>query len=448
VKARISFLLSLIFLLSSCRPVELTPTHASTIASPQQATATSPTLPATSTAVPTRFIPTFTSPSTPQPTITPAITDEPALNCPGDGTPKSPPIGFGIPGTIVYQKSHLKGLYAMGGKPLHRALFPVQQSQYYFVFGFSPDGNWLAYTTPEYNNDGSWEIQHPAIVLLSAGGQKIEQFSDVHAFEAKLKPGDLIRRLSPSSYWINNELINVFIEYKNIDLKSTHIYVFSNIFNPFAGVWQNDVNNQFTNLDFTQELSVSPDVTRGLYITNLSALTLLDLDNNTAIWNYWNFPSPFGTVIRWAPDSSTAAAVNIMAPPSSTRHLLIIDRNGGMRDIFDKLSEASKDLMILHIKWSPNSRHLGLIGFDDQNDVLLIYDAFENRYIYNCPIIGYKFHPSDLFWSPDGDWIAYEGWPEGPLEVINLQTGEVFKLENQGIAVGWSSQFPVDWEEK
>src|SRR5690242_8062604 len=93
--------------------------------------------------------------------------------CANSGTPIPLPANFGIPGTIVYQKD-FHGLYTVGGNPLTFSKLPVDEEQKYSTFGFSPDGNWFAFSPIEYSSTNDIIFDGAKIVLFSANGERKE----------------------------------------------------------------------------------------------------------------------------------------------------------------------------------------------------------------------------------------------------------------------------------
>src|SRR5215211_4373360 len=107
------------------------------------------------------------------PTSTDADTSLTIPICPKSGIQISPSDNFGIPGTIVYKKG-LQGLYTVGGNPLIYSKLPVSEEQENFAFGFSPNGEWFAFSPIEYSPANEIVFESPKIVLLSANDERIE----------------------------------------------------------------------------------------------------------------------------------------------------------------------------------------------------------------------------------------------------------------------------------
>ena len=335
--------------------------------------------------------------------------------------------------------------------PLTQSQLPMGLEQEFVVYDFSPDGKWLAYSPLHSSEDPSLRLfETPMMILLSYTGERIEHPIDVSVFEDELRECCLdsyFDRLSDDSHWINNELL--YMELFALPVEgSTGGAVMPEIFDPFAGVWLTDWLDALSDRPgvgtFRDDIGISPDLSRVLYpfISGEgwgNGIILRDLTTKNELWFDPMFAYDYGILIRWSPDSSVVAVANRL-----TSRLLLISRDGDVREEIANSSFLGSGFNVEYLAWSPDGRYLALIDdYEIVNDVY-IYDTVNDQYIYRCPLTELSDYFIRLIWSPDGAWIALTAL-DSPLQVLNVQTGEVIQLLDDAIAVGWSDKFPTVW---
>ena len=476
----IKFLASLLFLLGTLLSCAAPTTGPTSGAAPTGGLATSMiNLVTSATIMP---IPTITATSTLRPTSTfspdstesfdsgsePTTLGEAIRVCPGEGVPISPPAGFGFSGTIVYQHYYHQGLYTIGGQPLVQSHVLISETQEYDIYGFSPDGSWLAYAPVSRRNapqgtrtmTTTLVLETPSIILLSASGEKIENAFNFEGLNYQDNTGQWlqiynIRSIAsyPNSYWLNEHLIYAILAFDDPTDRYTHGYAVPILFDPFQDTW---LDEALKGLDRFNDgrIGISPDMRRVLYeaksldavsgMSIESGITLRDLDKDEDIWSDPKFPS--SVTIRWAPDSSMVAVGNTLF--SGDDQLLLLSRDGDSKVIADA-TFPGYGFALVDLSWSPDSRYLALVTHrhDPEEDVeIYLYDTLTERYIYFCPLVTYKKAPSAVFWSPDSSYIALSSSASKmPLQLFDVNTGKIFKIAEDAIAVGWSDKFPVEW---
>ncbi len=366
--------------------------------------------------------------------------------CSGRGIPKQPQVDFGLPGTIIYQGEEIfhgmyvggPGMKTVGGSPLTYSQLPVNQTQRYDVFGFSPNGNWLAFSPVSYDFEGNVIYGNPKIVLLSASGEKVENVLDTSSIQSTIPEGYLLGDFD-FGYWINNDLlygyfnIRVWPEFLLSSYEGR-----SSVIDTFSGVLIPDVITKLDNTNSNQSMGFSPDMSRVLYQSS-DGFTLFDLIYNHTIWSA-KVQIPYGVQIDWSPDSSYVAYA-VLGDSINRGLVSILSREGEMETI---LSDSFSGYQVGSIKWSPDSRNLALtLKSEAGEQSAFIYNLQYSQNIYQCPILGENFI-GDVFWSPDAEYIAY-GYFGKSMVVLNLQTGDVFELGKIGVPVGWSDKFPTVW---
>lgn len=380
---------------------------------------------------------------TPVYTEVPLITEEMIPQCPLKGIPNNSDEDHHINDTLIYQKGFNQGLYSISGISLTSSSLPVSEKGQYLTFGFSPDGKWLAYSPIiDKSSNGNIGI-NPTIELLSDTKEKLTQNIDIFIFENELQVGHRVIGISGFSHWINNQFIYISLYSQNPDPNTTgKINNLPKVLDPFNGSWHNEFFEQLPNRYNTEAVGLSPDMTRALYVAR-SGIVLWDLIRGVVIWSDSTIITLNGALIRWSPDSSMAAYMNLFTPQELGQVLIISHDGMRIQKIKDPIS-VLPDVHILSINWSPNSRYLGLIGRNGVNTNVLIYDSKTSQFIYRCPININEDLIPQLIWSPDSLNVASSIY-NSPLTILNIQTGEMVELVQDARAVGWSDRFPSLW---
>jgi len=125
------------------------------------------------------------------------------------------------------------------------------------------------------------------------------------------------------------------------------------------------------------------------------------------------------------------------------RRVWLIERDGDVTDLLEG-SGSVGEVLVGGFSWSPDSRYL-VFADEVADGNLYLYDVQTRQYVYQCPLPGVSNGALEFVWSPDQQWIAYSDLPDGSLQLLNVQTGEVIRLLDGAYPVGWSEIFPVDW---
>jgi WD40 repeat protein len=410
------------------------------------------------------IVPTITRSPTPQVTTKPSstFTAEPITTptielgslsipiCVGKGQVISPPPNFGITGTIVYQKELIHGLYTIGGTPLTQGQL-ADQLEEINVYGFSPDGMWLAYAPEEADSSTGIIFHTPKMILLSAAGERIEQVINIEGLEKELQERCVgcqgFEFFDSAGEWINNNLMYVHLGARSNE-EGGPFSSLPKVFDPFTGDWQDQWFDNFpgvytimpTRLDI-HHIKLSPDLSRVLYPTDKGGIILRDVAQGIELWSDKSFTKREGEKIEWSPDSKMVAVVNKFLP--NEHRLLLITSDGEVTELVNAEYPQS-GLHVTGLAWSPDSRYLAYTAdLDDAN--LYLYDTQTKSYVYQCPLPGIIGGYLSLVWSPDNQWIAYSYKATGAMRLLNVQSGEVIELLDDAIPVGWSDKFPTEW---
>jgi WD40 repeat protein len=366
--------------------------------------------------------------------------------CPKNGIEISPPDNFGIPGTIIYQKD-FQGLYTIGSSPLAHSTLPVDEEQRILAFGFSPDGQWFAFSPLESSPNGEPIFETAKIILLSADGERIEHTLPIEDFSDELQVAHVLQGFSGYSHWINNKTIYAALYSMNPDPNTTrHINDLPKVIDPFMGIWRKDLLKDLPEWSNSYAKGISPDLTRMLYLSG-DGLFLKDLEKGIDIWHDQDLFAPFGALMFWSPDSETVAYANLFDSPED-RTVVLISRDGAVKEIMGPNALLS-ELLVLNLRWSPDGHYLALLAWKGEGEELsvYIYDYETGKYLSECPIAKYTSRGPDIIWSPDNQFIAYSS-VEYPLIIMNVQSGEIIQLAEKANALGWSDRFPIIWSQR
>jgi hypothetical protein len=470
----------LLLLFSACLPVEpamVAPTTPSEQAGRTPALLFSP-LPS-----PTREKPTQTPTPAPKPTLTPTLTptasitpylppdqpDESIPICQSNGVPIPPPKGFGIDGVVVYQDADRKGLYSVGGTPLTYSTLPVSENQEYELFGFSPGGEWFAFSPTVYTEDKTIEL--PKIDLISSRGIVLENTYDIKVLKkTRNKQGceDPIVVYASHPGWLNDHIIPIIVRGTRFNFCMTEAFL-----NPFLGKLEEDLITKLPGFRSTTVAGYSPDMSRVVYDVwrkkeRGGSQTEIVLWDVTAKKEIVRHPSEYDLgegSIYWSPDSTMVAYHIILGSRDSGTFLL--SRDGKQFNKIRNISVTDPKTRKIYIDgfvWSPNSRYLAIRvqmveekseyhGEKYLYDFVYIYDTLTDEYIFRCPIPDYTTYPAYtsysywIYWLPDNQQIILsQQFPVGdPVFLYDLASGQVIELVKNGVASGWSDKFPVQW---
>jgi len=379
------------------------------------------------------------------PIVTNSYTVDDIPLCPKGGSEIESANNFSILGTIVYQKD-FHGLYTVGGNPLIYSTLPVDEMQRILVFGFSPDGQWLAFSPLEFSASGDLIAETPKVVLLSANGERIGYTLSVEGFSSELQVAHVIQGFSGYSHWINNKTIYAALYTMNPDPHtSRHINDLPKVIDPFEGVWREDLLENLPEMTNSYAKGISPDLTRILYLSG-EGLFLKDMEKGIDIWHDKDLFAVYGALMFWSPDSKTVAYANLFDSIES-RTVVLISRDGLVNTIMGSGLPLS-GLLVEDIKWSPDGHLLAVLVWEGENkgDWVYIYDHASEKFISRCPIANSTDMHANLIWSPDDKYLAYSAF-EYPLIIMDVQSGEIIKLAENANAVGWSDKFPAIWSQ-
>jgi WD40 repeat protein len=304
------------------------------------------------------------------------------------------------------------------------------------VFGFSPNGRQFSYSPippAAFNKDFVLDTFDVFTLFGERSGRR--DIMDVTQFSSELPPNTHFEAIwSEKSYWINDELIYTPIVFKTSEM--IYAGVLPAIIE-IGGLWQDELIEALPG-EKISVIGFSPDLTRAMYFSPPQHLILWDREKTTVLWEDARFPTTDSTLnIRWSPDSSMVV-ISRYSVSEEDQYILLMTREGKPKTLIAR-SDFPNDLKPFTIQWSPNNQYLAMVGF---NQVVYIYDAFADRYLFRCPLSSNVYN---LVWSPDSKYIAFGGdssrFDLAPLGIVDIQTGNVTNILPYGIPVGWSGNF-------
>jgi dipeptidyl aminopeptidase/acylaminoacyl peptidase len=429
-----------------------TPTQLRTI-EPNVNLITSPSTTVQSTPTPISTF--FDKTTTPTHLLTPknpaTQVDEDIPSCKNSGMPTDPPDGFGIDGVIVYRKQGQGGIRLIGGRPLTYASLPVSGQSDYKLLGFSPDGKWFAFSKINYLS-GEQRLNPLNIELISADGQRLKQSVDLNELTKRIQPWDYAARwLDFPPGWTNDHLINLMIQYASSE---RGVYLFTTLhapLNPFDGKWHFEIIDELPNYDgLWGGPGISDDLTRVLYSSKpdpngVRWTVLWDMSSHQELFRYrWGFSE--SRMARWSPDNAW-----VIYQENEEQRIFIVSRNGNLLQEIAAARPALNEgeVRLFDYYWSPSSRYIAFSGekpklnSGGKEQSLYIYDLSQNRYVFRCAVSTGGFY--GVYWSPDSRQVVltYLYEPDYPLILIDIQSGDVFKLAGNSLIGGWSNQFSI-----
>ena len=373
----------------------------------------------------------------------------PIPQCSGNGQLETPGKDFGIPGTLFYQQTNdpgsLSGIYAVGGTPLKQEALSIGVDSGTHVFGVSPDGRWLAYSPVVKSQNTQTGLGNQSVSLIGRDGKRITHILDLTWLNSINEPGYQLEKFV-WGYWINDHLIFTLVNSKipGDELGVGRFYLA--ILDPFDGAWQIEVFDHLPVQTGNWGAAISPDLTHVLF--DADGIRLIEIFDNSVrqLWQdeYSEFPSI--SAARWSPDGAWVVFANsrIMSPDPA--HLFLISADG---KTINEIQNPEVGSFFKNFYWSPNGRYFAYVSeIYSENapdkDNLLVFDVEQGKFVLECPILQVDLPLAELTWSPSSDSIAISQIG-GTIRVLDISTGSMVNLNIDGVIVGWSDKFLVNY---
>jgi hypothetical protein len=162
------------------------------------------------------------------------------------------------------------------------------------------------------------------------------------------------------------------------------------------------------NPDENSGFSVSPDLTRILYVNKRHQLVLYDLIQNQAVWTYSDYDglspyvySPGLADATWSEDGKLLATTISNNANQNQPGILILDQNGKILHLIDF------EIGQLGLSWSNNEKFLSFWGNPGSRSVIRVMDV-ENGVVKDVCMLGENIEPwGRIIWSPDRQFLTY-----------------------------------------
>jgi WD40 repeat protein len=367
------------------------------------------------------------------PTVTPVVREisqnfEEIPLCASKGQPVSLPANTSLPGTIVFQRGSYQGVFTYDGKTQKVTQIDPDPNQEYFVFGYSPNGEWLAYSPSFSDENQEQEPKIARIKLISTSGKTVETSLDLSVFDnevEKIDPNYRLVDFTLGSHWVNDQLINGTLYSAKPGI--SHIYIYPKVFDPFSGSWESSLMDSLYERYPSYPFDFSPDLRYSFYQAG-TGLRLTNLQDSSEVWK--NKDGLIRDVkIRWVPNGDYAIA-GMTEGPKLQRIILVSEKGEETR--VSLISE--NEIYFEDFAASDDGRYIAVTtSFSD--DEFLVYDVSQQKFMLRCPYVG----PASItipVWSPDSHYIAYQS-KNSPAQVLDIQTGVVYEMKKNFIIVDW-----------
>jgi hypothetical protein len=383
---------------------------------------------------------------TTHPVVSPISSVTPPIQTCGENVyPALPPDSFGLDGTIITQRKEGREgeIWLISGRPLTYSPVSLPEgTKVVNVFGFSSDGQWLAYALTRTSQGEIKDSMN--LIVRSANGEFFEHTLDVRSTSPVLEGLEYPAPVNWVGSWIDSRLIEVQIYYRIVPEMPKWDRI-STVMDPFRGVWQNDIFESLPGLAYDvyewHFTGISPDQTRVLYNANItpvdSRITLWDTVSQKQLWQHPGFVGTEFAGIQWSPDSSKA--VYFVGGREEGHHgVYLVSRDGGEIQEIAGVDYLKPEAFPNVVRWSPDGRMLALTQIEsEQLQTTYIYDVESRQYIYQCAFHGnFADYYVAVEWSPDSRSIAISS--DNDVYILDLRSGIVTALAGAGRVYGWS----------
>jgi hypothetical protein len=222
------------------------------------------------------------------------------------------------------------------------------------------------------------------------------------------------------------------------------------ILNPFTGEWRtlepNFPSGQNNDIPLVY---VDPSLSKAIYISG-NSYVLWDVETGRDIWrkrgvNFTMLPR------GWSPDGTKFAFVSTNKGTGTlSSEIYSVDRDGQETQLTD-LSGAfplAKEIYILGMEWSPNSKYIAfsfLVKDDKESNFLnspsLALVDIENKKTINL-CIPVSQYAGEIVWSPFSDQVAVTSTTsfdttEMNVVIVDIKHSVAYNLYNNATTLGW-----------
>jgi hypothetical protein len=344
------------------------------------------------------------------------------MTCVNGASPKLISQDLHFPGTLlIYDPTQSKIIGYDGESQVFTTLMDLTGFEDYHITSLSPEGNMLLVSQGKSSDPHTMELY----ILFNTGQLEYKQFSLLTPYEQKLR----------YYQWVNNSAL-----WGRINLDESAIY---GVFEPLVPQWQ---PLDFGSLDFQKNtgISLSPDLSRVLYINSQWNLVLSDL---TGIQPLWEFPeyeaitpvysSPTLYSAIWAFDGSLLAIpISHSKDQEIEFEIVVLDKSGNITSAA-RLDDRPDGLI-----FSNNQEYLAFYEerkAADHSPVIRLMEVASGKITDLCtlgpgtdPVM--KVQTKTILWSSDDSYIAYNYGDAPPAKNQNNRNGIIIqRLDHEEI---------------
>lgn len=362
------------------------------------------------------------------------------INCQNGTNPTQIKRDFTFPGDLLFKKKDTSEIVAFNGQTHELVSVYKPQSDRFYDMSLSPDGRKLIifYQKP---SDGTALF---IIILSNRGAVETKNIAFPHSKEIQ---GTASAWLSGG--WVNNNYLRGVL-YDKENFSEDHLRE-QWLLNLEQLEWKSisSINNTL-DPEENSGFSISPDLTRVLYVDQQHQLVLYDLITNKAVWIYSDYDglrpyihSPILADATWSDDGKLLATTISNNANQNQPGILILDQNGKILHLIDF------EIGQLGLSWSNNRKFLSFWGNPGSRSVIRVMDV-ENGVVKDLCMLGENIEPwGQIIWSPDQQFLAYtvqdrnakreeliiQKWNDPQLQLIHLYD------ESQNYEfLGWSKE--------
>lgn len=320
------------------------------------------------------------------------------VTCQNGANPTPISQGFTFSGDLLFKKKDTSEIVALSGKTHELTSIYKPQSNRFYDVSLSKDGKTLVIFYQELSDRKTLFI-----IILSNRGT-VETKNIALPISEQIQ-GNANAWLSGG--WVNNNYIQgvLFDRDHNEDnfLREPWLLNLEQL------EWKSisSINNTLEPEE-NSGFSISPDLTRVLYVNRQHQLVLHDLIKNKALWTYSDYDglspylhSPFLADTTWSEDGKLLATTISNNANQNQPSILLLDQNGEIFHLTDF------EIGQFGLSWSNNKKFLSFWENLSSRSVIRVMDV-ENGVVRDLCMLGENIEPwGRIIWSPDQQFLAY-----------------------------------------
>ena len=352
-----------------------------------------------------------------------------------------------LPGSLLFTTRQRTEIFALDGET-HEIISlatPISPEQTFRTAVLTPDGNSLVISQIHSQVEKELMVQ----LVSSDGSTKVQTAS----FEERFVETKSNFSWNPT-LWINESLLQGYISSGNYEEPGINI-----LFDPFQGKWIN-LTQIFDIPDAAQEsgFSISPDLSRVLYVDDQFHLVLYDQSAKHTLWEYTEYdginPDLQSVSLReaaWSQDG-TMLATPISIKSSLIPGIMILNKDGKVVNLLPTgvrsfgLSWSHNQLFIAFFE----NRCTTLDCIGNLIPVIRLYSVKDSLVYDQCLLAGEtvpvaNIQNQKIVWSPDDRFIAYGFWSSTSyqngiiIQELGKEQVKAFAVDGKDlIFLGWS----------